>query len=349
MKKIKMGIIGYGYWGPNLTRNFMEIPDSDVLVVSDLDEDRLKKLKSNYSHINVTTNYHDLFTMGLEAVAIATPPVTHYKIAMDCMDHGLHVLVEKPITVNSVHAEKMIEIAKEKDLILMVGHTFEFNGAVHTLKKLIKTGELGNIYYLDSARLNLGLFQNGLNVIWGLAPHDISILNYLMECTPLNVSAQGTTCVIQGLHDTAYINLRYPNDILAHIHVSWLDPCKVRRITVVGSKKMAVYNDVESLEKIKIFDEGVETPVYTGDIQDFKYLYRYGDILIPNIRFTEPLRLECQHFLDCITNHTQPISNGEDGLRVVKIIEAAQQSLVNNGREERLVCKPEISLVYQPM
>ncbi len=349
MDKIRMGMIGFGYWGPNLTRNFIEIPDSEVVVIADLNEDRLKRVKNNYPHINVTTNYQDLFTMGLDAVAIATPPVTHYEIAMDCMHHGLHVLVEKPITVISAQAEKMIETAREKDLILMVGHTFEFNGAVHALKNLIDSGELGDIYYLDAARLNLGLFQNGLNVIWDLAPHDISILNYLMGSAPVSVSAQGTTCVIKGLHDTAYINLRYPNDILAHIHVSWLDPCKVRRITVVGSKKMAVYNDVESLEKIKIYDEGVETPVYTGDIQDFKYLYRYGDILIPNIRFTEPLRLECQHFLDCIANHTQPISNGEDGLRVVKIIETAQQSLVNNGREEKFKWASENLPASQPM
>ena len=213
----------------------------------------------------------------------------------------MHVLVEKPITLNSHHAEALIEISRKKDFVLMVGHTFEYNAAVHTLKNLIDSGELGQIYYVDAARLNLGLFQRDLNVLWDLAPHDISILMYILDRTPISVSAHGMSFVIEGIHDVVYINLVFPDNILAHIHVSWLDPCKVRRITVVGSKKMVVYNDIESLEKIRIYDKGVETPPYTDTYGDCQFSYRYGDIVIPNIRFTEPLQKECQHFLDCIT------------------------------------------------
>jgi predicted dehydrogenase len=337
MKQVKMGIIGCGYWGPNLIRNFIDNPHSDVVMIADLKKERLGQLNISYPHIKTTENYRDLFGQDLDAVAIATPPSTHYQIARECMQQGLSVLVEKPMAINSLHAEELIEIAKADDLVLMVGHTFEYNAAVHSMKKLIDEGELGQIYYLDAARLNLGLFSRDLNVLWDLAPHDISILLYLMGKLPVSVSAQGTRCVFSEIHDVVYVNLMFPNNVLAHIHVSWLDPCKVRRVTVVGSKKMAVYNDIESLEKIKIYDKGVETPDYTNNYGEFQFSYRYGDILIPNIRFVEPLKVECQHFLDSILNHQQPLSSGQDGLNVVKVIEAAQKSLMNNGQTEELI------------
>jgi len=267
---------------------------------------------------------------------VATPPTTHYAITKKCLQHGLHVLVEKPLTLSSTDAEELIQLANDKNLILMVGHTFEYNVAVHTLKDLIDKGELGHIYYLDAARLNLGLFSKDLNVIWDLAPHDISILLYLLGKLPIAVSAQGAACVFKGIHDVVYINLVFADGIMAHVHVSWLDPCKVRRVTVVGSKKMAVYNDIESLEKIKIYDKGVNSPEYTDNFADFQFSYRYGDITIPNIRFVEPLRVECQHFLDCIVNHTKPTSSGEVGLSVIKVLEAAQRSLTNSGHLEEL-------------
>lgn len=330
MGKIKVGVIGYGYWGPNLVRSFVESPLSKVTIVSDLKKDRLSNLKQRYPQIAVTQNYLDLYNHNLDAVIIATPPATHYSFAKEFLEHGLHVFVEKPLTLKSHQAEELTKISKENDLVLMVGHTFEYNAAVHTLKNLIDSGELGQIYYVDTARLNLGLFQRDLNVLWDLAPHDISILLYILNRNPISVNAYGVPFVNEGIHDVAYINMVFPDNILAHIHVSWLDPCKVRRVTVVGSKKMVVYNDVENVEKIKIYDKGVEKPQYTNTFGEFQMNYRYGDVIIPNIRFTEPLQKECQHFLDCIINHCEPQSGGHDGAKVVKIIEAAQKSLDHN-------------------
>jgi predicted dehydrogenase len=255
-------------------------------------------------------------------------------MASQCLDHNLHILVEKPLTLDHLEAQILIDKADSAGLVLMVGHTFEFNNAVRTLKNLMESGEIGQVYYLDCARLNLGLFQNGLNVLWDLAPHDLSILLYLLDQEPISVSAQGMSCVTGSIHDVVYMNLVFPGDILAHVHVSWLDPRKVRRVTVVGSRKMVVYNDIESLEKIKIYDKGVEAPDYTTSFGDFQYSYRYGDVLIPSIKFTEPLRVECHHFLDCIRNGVQPITDGRNGQRVVRILEAAQRSLMKNGQME---------------
>lgn len=216
----------------------------------------------------------------------------------------------------------------------MVGHTFEYNPAVRALRDLIQSGELGTIYYLDGVRANLGLFQRDLNVIWDLATHDISILLYVLGMEPTSVSAQGSACVIENIHDIAYVHLTFPQNILAHIRISWLDPCKVRRITVVGSRKMAVYDDVESLEKIRIYDKGVDVPPYTSTFEEFKLSYRYGDVVIPHVSHTEPLRIECNHFLESIINHTQPLSSGEVGWKVVKVLEAAEQSLGNGGNQQ---------------
>lgn len=333
---IKLGVVGCGYWGPNLIRNFNELSSSKVLGVADLQENRLRSIQNSCSHIQTTRDYHDLFQMGLDAIVIATPPPTHYKIAREALEQGLHVLVEKPLTLDTRHAEDLIELAERKNLVLMVGHTFIFNAAVQNLKQLLDSGEIGKVYYMDTARLNLGLFQNGLNVLWDLAPHDISILLYLLGTEPISICARGMKCVFDGIHDVAFIDMVFPDNILAHIHVSWLDPCKVRRVTVVGSKKMVVYNDVEALDKIKIYDRGIEAPAYTKDFGEFQCSYRYGDILIPNIRFAEPLRKECQHFLDCIANQTTPLTNGREGLKVVKILQAAQCSLMNESHVEVL-------------
>ena len=334
MSKLKIGVVGCGYWGPNLVRNFNELPISDVFAVADLDETRLSYIKMRYPNTTVTRNYHDLFSMELDAIAIASPPATHFEIGKACLENNLHVFIEKPMTIDSKSAHHLIQLAEEKSLTLMVGHTFEYNSAVHVLKDIINSGELGKIYYIDAARLNLGLFQRDLNVIWDLAPHDISILLFLINEEPISISASGMKCAIDSIFDNVYINLIFPNNILAHVHVSWIDPCKVRRITVVGSKKMVVYNDVNNNEKIKIYDKGVDVPSYTNGFEEFVCNYHYGDVTIPNVQFKEPLRAECQHFLDCIRNGTTPISSGYDGLRVIKIIEAAQRALNNgNGRE----------------
>ncbi|MCD4670347.1 MAG: Gfo/Idh/MocA family oxidoreductase [Actinomycetia bacterium] len=327
MNQVRLGIIGCGYWGPNLIRNFIELKESEVVVVADLDPSRLDTIRTRYHDTITTTDYHDLFTMNLDAVVIATPPSTHYLIARECLEQGLHTLIEKPMTLDSRHAEILIELAANRNLVLMVGHTFEFNPAVQAVKEIIDSGVLGKIYYVDTVRVNLGLFQNHLNVIWDLAPHDISILRYLLGTEPTQVSACGSAFILPNIHDLAYISLQFPDNVMAHIHVSWLDPNKVRQITIVGSKKMLVYDDVAPLEKIRIYDKSVTRLPYTNTFGDFELSYRYGDISIPHINFTEPLRIECQHFVVSIINGTPPKSDGHAGLQVVKVLELAERSL----------------------
>lgn len=338
MNKFRMGVIGCGYWGPNLIRNFVEIPGADMVAVADLDEGRLGHIRSRYPQIQLTQDFHDLFDMGLDAITVATPPATHFSIAQECLKNNLHVLVEKPMTLNSHNALELLQIAEEKALILMVGHTFKYNSAVLALKEIIESGEIGNIYYIDTARLSLGLFQRDSNVLWDLAPHDISILLYLLDQEPISVSALGMRCAISDVYDNVYMNIAFPDDVLAHVHVSWLDPCKVRRVTVVGSQKMVVYNDIASNERIKIYDKCVEVPDYSDGFSDFHFNYRHGDVLIPNVRFEEPLKKECQHFLDCIATQETPRSCGYDGLRVIKVIEAAERSLLNGTGQELIHC-----------
>ena len=336
MDQVNVGVIGCGYWGPNLLRNFIELPSANVVAVADLREDRLAHIESRYPKVKTTQDYRDLFAMSLDAIVVATPPATHFRVARDCLQHDLHVLVEKPLTLNSRDAEELIKVADTRGLTLMVGHTFEYNPAVRALKEIIESGDLGQIYYVDAVRASLGLFQRDLNVLWDLAPHDISILLYILGRDPIKVSAQGAAYIFEGKHDIAYLSLEFPDGILAHIHVSWLDPCKVRRITVVGSRKMVVYDDVETVEKIKIYDKGVEAPHYTDTFDEFRCSYRHGDVVSPNIRFVEPLRLECQHFLECIVNHTEPQSSGRIGLKVVRVLEMAERAM-RNGRGQEMI------------
>lgn len=374
MDGVKVGIIGYGYWGPNVARNIFDISSSRLVAIADVKEERLKHAQSLYPDVRVVQQYQDLFDLGLDAVVVATPPATHFPIAKDCLEHGLHVLVEKPMTLSSQDAQELIDLADSNGLALMVGHTFTYNSAVLALKKYLAGKELGEIYYVDIARLNLGLFQRGANVLWDLAPHDISILLYLLEENPISISAQGTSFVFSDMVDVAYLNLDFPNRIRAHLHVSWLDPCKVRRVTVVGSKKMAVFNDVETEQKIRIYDKGVEAPAYTDGFGEFECNYRAGDITIPKIHFAEPLRKECEAFVArcahgrttnagleqtagigpneaktssgrshcnvesnsriCDVRQAEPYSCGHDGLRVIKVLEAAERSMMNGSAYE---------------
>ena len=336
MKPLRIGVIGYGYWGPNLTRNFFELPASDVIVIADKKKEQLERAEVKYPRVTLTDNYKDLFSMDLDAVVLSTPPKTHFPIATECMDNGLNVLIEKPMALNSQDAEALIEQAKSKGLTLMVGHTFEYNSAVAKLKELIDTKNLGDIYYLDTARLNLGLYQKDTNVLWDLAVHDISILLNLLGESPVSVSAQGMTSVSKNVYDVAYLNIVFPGNVIAHVHVSWLDPAKVRRVTVVGSKKMAVFNDLASEGKVKLYDKGVDAPEYTDSFGEFQYNYRSGDITIPSFRFVEPLRAECQHFIDSINNKTEPVSSGKSGLAVIKVLEAAERSMKNGGMREKV-------------
>lgn len=331
MEPVRVGAIGYGYWGPNLIRNFVELPTSVVAAVSDLDENRLNHVRERHPQIPVTTsNYQDLFSMGLDAVVVATPPHTHFEVVRECLMNDLHVLVEKPLTLSSADAFELIRIAEDRKRVLMVGHTFEYNPAVRALKEMIDSGELGEIHYIDAVRVSLGLFSSRLNVIWDLAPHDISILLYLLGSMPESICAQGNGCVQEGIEDVAYMTMRFPGNVLTHMRLSWLDPRKTRRITVVGSKKMVIYDDVEPQEKIKVYDKRVNAIRHYDTFGEFQFAYHYGDIVTPYIHFDEPLRIECGHFIECIQEGKQPQTNGENGLRVVQIVEAAQQSLREN-------------------
>ncbi|MFL7839874.1 MAG: Gfo/Idh/MocA family protein [Candidatus Promineifilaceae bacterium] len=333
MNQLNIGVIGCGYWGPNLLRNFVGIPEVENVAAADLNWKQLDRIKGLYPHVEVTDDYRTFFDMGLDAVAIATPPATHFKIAKDCLENSVHTFVEKPITLCSQDAKELIELARVKRLTLMVGHTFEYNPAVRKMKEIISSGELGRIYYIKADRASLGLFQPDINVIWDLAPHDLSILLFLLDHPPLTVQAIGDYRIFPKLHDIAYMHLEFEGKVTAHLHLSWLDPCKVRRITIVGSQKMLVYDDVESQEKIRIYDKGVENPSFTETFGEFVCNYRYGDIVIPHIKFTEPLRIECRHFINCILDKSsKPISCGEQGLTIVQILEAAQLSLENDGQ-----------------
>ncbi len=327
---LKAGVIGCGYWGPNLIRNFQQLAGSEVKRVADLDSDRLEHMKRLYPSVKTTTDYHDIITdPEIDIVAVATPVKTHYRFASEALSAGKHVFVEKPIAASVSESRELIALAEKNQQKLMVGHTFLYTVAVRKMKEVIDSGELGKIYYISTQRLNLGLFQNDINVIWDLAPHDISIILYLLGKEPLSVSAHGTSHINPLIEDVAVVTLRFPENLMAIIHVSWLDPDKIRRITVVGSKKMMVYDDVQPTEKIKIYDKGIEKPKHYDTFAEFHYSYKYGDIIIPNISGAEPLRTELNHFIDCIVNDKEPLSNGKNGLDVVKILEATQKSLTS--------------------
>ena len=336
VRTVRVGVVGCGYWGPKLIRNFHSIPGSDLTIVSDLRQDRLDHIKGLYPSVETTTSFDALLDSPVEAVAIATPVSRPYEMAKQALLADKHVLVEKPLTQSTEYADALIELARERGRILMVGHTFEYNPAVEYLKRFIESGKLGRVYYINATRVNLGIFQKDINVIWDLAPHDVSILLYLLGIKPDQVSARGSAYVQPGIEDVAYVTLNFPNGIMADVRVSWLDPCKIRRITVVGSKKMVVYDDVEPNEKIKIYDKGVDAPPYSDTMEQFRLSYRYGDITTPAISNAEPLAIETRHFLECIRTGTTPRSDGIVGRDVVRILEAAQHSLQNEGSIQRL-------------
>lgn len=334
---IDVAVIGCGYWGPNLIRNFNQIQGSNVSRVCDLNPDRLTRIREGYPSIKVTQDYMDILrSRDVEAVVIATPVSTHYHLAKDALLHDKHVLVEKPLTVSRAEAEGLIELAARREKVLMAGHTFEYNPAVMKVKELLTGGEIGDIYYIHSSRVNLGLHQADVNVIWDLAPHDFSIILYWLGMEPLSLSARGTSYIQDGIADVAFITLSFPKNILAHLHVSWLAPSKLRRTTVVGSEKMLVYNDLEAEEKVKVYDRGVTGLQNSECLVELQRSYRIGDVFSPHIASIEPLRIECQHFLDCITESGTPRTDGHSGLRVVKVLEAADRSLRNGGRTEEI-------------
>ncbi|PJF40391.1 MAG: gfo/Idh/MocA family oxidoreductase [Phototrophicales bacterium] len=335
MQTINVGVIGYGYWGPNQVRNFNELDTVNLVAVADQNETQLERVKKRYAHVETVTDYHDLFAMGLDAVAVVTPPATHHAIAMDCLRNGLHVLIEKPITLSSADALDLIRTAEEVGKILMVGHTMEYNPAIREMKAMIDRGVLGDIHYINTVRVNLGLFQSKANAIWDLAPHDISILLYLLGAEPVSANVDGVSCVTDGHVDLAYISLRFPNNIHGHIEVSWLSPRKIRQVTVVGKDRMLFHDDVEPVEKIKVFDKGVDgPPPYTETLEQFHWSYRHGDVTIPYLKWYEPLRRQCEEFVDCIVTGRTPQTDGFNGLRVVNVLEAIDKSLQNGGAEQ---------------
>jgi predicted dehydrogenase len=330
---ISIAIIGCGYWGPNLIRNFSQLSNARMLMCCDLDEKKLDRVKTLYPSTLTTNDVNQVFANPeIDAVGIATPVYTHYDLAKQALLHGKHVFVEKPLCHSSDVCLELIHVAEKEGKVLMVGHTFEYAAAVNKIKEIIQSGELGEILYISSVRLNLGLFQPDINVIWDLAPHDISIITYLLGEHPISVNGQGNGHYRKHIEDVATITLNFSNGTIAFVHSSWLDPNKVRRTTIVGSKKMLVYNDTEPQEKIKIYDKGVDSPAYYDTFGEFPYSYRYGDIYIPRIEDYEPLRMECSHFLECIEKNQTPRTDGYSGLRVVSVLEAASESLRQQGK-----------------
>jgi predicted dehydrogenase len=328
--RVRVGVIGCGYWGPHLVRNLHEMPEAELIGVSDLRPERLDYVGSRYPGVRLLSDHNELLATDVDAVVVASPIHTHHAVARDALLAGKHVLVEKPLATNVMEAADLVTLARSRRRVLMAGHTFLYNPAVQELRRLVQAGELGRIYYGDAARLNLGLFQRHANVLWDLAPHDISILMHVLGQDPVMVSARGSTCVQAGVHDVCYMEIQFSGGTSANVHVSWLDPDKVRRLTLVGDRRMAVFDDISATTKLRIYDQGVEYPVI-DNYGEFELAYRHGEIVIPYIAWREPLRLECEHFLDCVRRGDRPLSDGEQGMAVVATLEAADRSLRGGG------------------
>jgi predicted dehydrogenase len=336
---VRIGIIGYGYWGPNLVRNFVETPGAQVTCVSDKRLDRLKQVQARYPGVRVTEDHRSLVDdPNVDAVVIATPVSTHFELAMLALRAGKHVLVEKPMTASADEARRLIDAAAAARRTLMVDHTFVYTGAVRKIRQLVEDGSLGDIYYYDSARVNLGLFQHDVNVLWDLAVHDLSIMDYVLPFRAGAVSATGLGHVAGGKENIAFLTLFFDAPLIAHMHVNWLAPVKIRRTLIGASRKMIVYDDMEQSEKIKVYDKGITvTPQTPEQLYAVRVGYRTGDMLAPNLDVTEALRVEAAHFVECVEKGTRPITGSDAGLRVVEILEAATTSLERRGEPVPLV------------
>jgi predicted dehydrogenase len=326
---VRFGVIGYGYWGPNVVRNLHGLEGACLSAVCDQSAQALKRAKQLYPGVTMTKDSADILTSpDIDAVAIVTPVWTHYELAKKALENGKHVFLEKPLTSNARQAEELIELAERKNLSLMVDHTFLFTGAVRKIRQLIDDGTLGDLYYYDSTRVNLGLFQHDINVVWDLAPHDLSIMDHVICEKPEALVATGE-CHLNGHVDVAFITVYFPRNIIAHINVNWLSPVKVRTTLIGGEKKMLVWNDLEADEKIKIYDKGVEM---SGDVYKLLVSYRSGDMWAPRVEQVEALKIEAAYFVDCILNDKQPFNDGAAGLHVVRMLEAADRSLQQKGK-----------------
>jgi predicted dehydrogenase len=340
---IAVGVVGCGYWGPNLLRNFKMLPNCQVKAICDASEERLLHMRNLYPDVEGVKNFDYLLNgVGLDAVIIATPVRHHYSLAKASLLAGKHTLIEKPMAAASAECEELIQIAKSKGLVLMVGHTFLYSTPVQKITEIVQAGDIGEIRYISSRRLNLGLFQKDINVAWDLAPHDISIILHVLGEKPETVNCQGNAHVTPGIEDVTNISLSFKHKRFATIQSSWLEPRKVREMTIVGTRRMIVYDDLQTLEKIRIYDVRVERPPHYDTFADFHYSYHYGDSYIPHIRQEEPLKAECQHFLDCIKTGANPLTAGENGLELVRILEAASQSLKNQGAPVALTRPSEL-------
>jgi predicted dehydrogenase len=332
---IRIGVVGYGYWGPNIVRNLRSLEGCKVAGVCDQSPQALKRIKQAHPDVMVTPCAADLIKApDVDAIAVVTPVATHFDLAKAALENGKHVFVEKPFTATTCQAEELIEIAERKRLKIMVDHTFLFTGAVRKIRELIDEGVLGDLYYYDSTRVNLGLFQHDVSVIWDLAPHDLSIMSNLIPSEPEAVVATGQTH-LNGLVDVAFLTIYFPGNTIAHINVNWLSPVKVRTTLLGGEKKMLVWNDLEADEKLKIYDKGVQMNSGQG-LYELMVSYRSGDMWAPRVEQTEALRVELSHFMDCVTRGETPVNDGVAGLRVVKILEAADRSLADRGRAVQL-------------
>ena len=330
---IKVGVIGYGYWGPNLVRNFMEAPGSTVVSVCDLRSERLDGLKVRYPSVKTVSDYCELLRdSSIDAIVIATPVSSHFDLGMAALKAGKHVLIEKPLAANSEQATQLIEEAAARQRVLMVDHTFVYTAAVRKIRELITGNALGDIYYYDAVRVNLGLFQHDVNVIWDLAIHDLSIMEYVLPTKATAVSATGISHIPGQPENVAYITLFFPNAQIAHVHVNWLTPVKVRHTLIGGSDKMILYDDLEPSEKVKIYDKGVTISQSPEAVYEMLVSYRSGDMWAPRLDVTEALQTEAQHFIDCIVHGKKPETDGAAGLRLVKIVEAAEKSLRERGQ-----------------
>ncbi len=332
---IRVGVIGYGYWGPNVVRNFFAVDDTRVDMLCDMNPAALARAKKTYPGLAVTTNVDDVLkSADIDAVAVITPVWTHYKLAKAALENGKHVFVEKPFTSTSEQAEELIDLAERKNLRIMVDHTFLFTGAVRKIRELTEKGTLGDLYYYDSLRVNLGLFQHDVSVIWDLAPHDLSIMDHLIKGEPEAIVATGESH-LNGVEDVAFMTIYFPGSVIAHINVNWLSPVKIRMTMIGGQKKMLVWNDLVADEKIRIYDKGVE--ITSGDkVRELLVNYRSGDMWAPQVEQLEALRVELEYFADCILHNKTPFNDGLAGLRVVRMLEAADRSIQEKGELVRL-------------
>ncbi|MEN6357171.1 MAG: Gfo/Idh/MocA family oxidoreductase [Armatimonadota bacterium] len=331
---IKVGVVGAGYWGPNIIRNFNQIPTCEMAICCDKDEKRLAHMSRLYPNVKTTTSFDDLINdPTIDAVAVCTHVSAHYPLAKKALEAGKHVLVEKPLTAKVSEAQELVDLAKKNGRVLMVDHTFEYTAGVNKMKEVIESGILGDVLYVHCARLNLGIFQRDINVVWDLAPHDLSVILYATGLKPKTVRTVGMKLLHPKVEDAAFVTLKCENNASAVIHVSWVDPRKVRSVSVVGTKQMLVYDDLDPLAKIQIYDKGVDNPPHYDTFGEFLCSYHYGDIHIPRLQEQEPLSVMCKHFLECCETGKKPRSSGESGLNMVKILAASDESIANGGME----------------